>query len=111
SPKPDLGVVDVSFISLTRVLEPMLQHLEEACEIVALIKPQFEVGRDAVGKGGIVRNEEARERAVESVLGFASNLGLSLLGRRVSPLQGADGNVEHLAAFRREGATGREKAP
>ncbi len=100
-PRPSLGVVDVSFISLTRVLAPMLLHLEQDCQIVALIKPQFEVGREAVGKGGIVRDEGARERAVETVLAFAENAGLTALGRMTSPIQGADGNVEHLAAWYR----------
>lgn len=98
-PKPTLGVVDVSFISLTRVLEPMLRHLEEGGEIVALIKPQFEVGKGAVGKGGIVRDVEVRERAVQGVLDYARALGLEVRGLIDSPITGADGNVEHLAAF------------
>jgi 23S rRNA (cytidine1920-2'-O)/16S rRNA (cytidine1409-2'-O)-methyltransferase len=101
SPKASLGVVDVSFISLTRVLEPMLRHLEETCELVALVKPQFEVGREAVGKGGIVRDVAARERALENVLAFATSLGLRVVGQMESPIQGADGNVEYLAAFAR----------
>jgi 23S rRNA (cytidine1920-2'-O)/16S rRNA (cytidine1409-2'-O)-methyltransferase len=103
-PRPSLGVVDVSFISLTRVLGPMLAQLEERCWVLALIKPQFEVGRQSVGKGGIVRDAEAREEAVQGVVRHARALGLHVEGPIESPIHGADGNVEYLVALRREPA-------
>jgi 23S rRNA (cytidine1920-2'-O)/16S rRNA (cytidine1409-2'-O)-methyltransferase len=93
---PDLGVVDVSFISLKQVLPAMRKHLTTPCDIIALVKPQFEVGRGRVGKGGIVRDEEAREDAVRGVLACAETLQLEVKGRVESSIQGADGNVEYL---------------
>jgi len=100
SPAPDLGVVDVSFISLKQVLPAMRKHLRTPCDIVALVKPQFEVGRDRVGKGGIVRDANAREDAVLGVLACAEQLDLEVKGRIESSIQGADGNVEYLVWLR-----------
>lgn len=99
TPPPSLAVVDVSFISLTQVLPALVQHLERPARVVCLIKPQFEVGKGAVGKGGIVRDEAARSAAVERVLAAASTAGLHCDGARPSPITGADGNVEVVAAF------------
>jgi 23S rRNA (cytidine1920-2'-O)/16S rRNA (cytidine1409-2'-O)-methyltransferase len=101
SPAPDLAVIDVSFISLRRVLDPLLLHLEEKADILALIKPQFEVGREHVGKGGIVRDEDARQRCVDDVITHAEKLGLRSLGVTESPITGADGNVEFLTHLAR----------
>ncbi len=98
---PGFACVDVSFISLTQVLPVLLPHLSELARVVVLIKPQFEVGRGNVGKGGIVRDEAARQAAVERVLACAATLGLRLVGVRESPVKGADGNVEVVAAFAR----------
>lgn len=98
-PSPEVAVIDVSFISLTLVLPALLPHLARPAKVVALIKPQFEVGRQNVGKGGIVRDEAAREAAVERVRAHAASLGLGLLGTLKSPVRGADGNVEYLAGF------------
>lgn len=100
-PAPNVFVVDVSFISLTLVLPAILPHLQSEAWGVALIKPQFEVGREHVGKGGIVRDDERRQQAAERVLDKAREIGLSPLGLIESPITGADGNVEYLAAFAR----------
>ena len=101
SPAPSLAVVDVSFISLVQVLPALVPHLAAKARVVCLIKPQFEVGKGAVGKGGIVRDAAARAGAVERVLAAASASGLRCDGVRESPVTGADGNVELVAAFTR----------
>jgi 23S rRNA (cytidine1920-2'-O)/16S rRNA (cytidine1409-2'-O)-methyltransferase len=101
SPAPSVAVVDVSFISLTQVLPALVQHLAHPARVVCLIKPQFEVGKGAVGKGGIVRDAAARDAAIERVLAVAAALGLVCDGARESPITGADGNVEVVAAFSR----------
>ena len=95
----DLIVMDVSFISATKVLPALVPLLKHDGRLITLIKPQFEVGRGEVGKGGIVREPEKRTRVVEEVNRAAEELGL--LARKVieSPLQGADGNVEFLALY------------
>jgi 23S rRNA (cytidine1920-2'-O)/16S rRNA (cytidine1409-2'-O)-methyltransferase len=99
-PAPTIAVVDVSFISLTQVLPSLAPHLARPAKIVVLIKPQFEAGRQNVGKGGIVRDEAARQAAVDRVVAAAQSIGMSLVAPPVpSPIQGADGNVEFLAAF------------
>jgi 23S rRNA (cytidine1920-2'-O)/16S rRNA (cytidine1409-2'-O)-methyltransferase len=98
-PAPSVAVIDVSFISLERVLPATLNQLTSEAHVVALIKPQFEVGRDDVGKGGIVRDPVARQAAVEKVLECAKALGLVLLGQMPSPIQGTQGNAEFLAAW------------
>jgi 23S rRNA (cytidine1920-2'-O)/16S rRNA (cytidine1409-2'-O)-methyltransferase len=100
SPSPSLAVIDVSFISLRLVLPALVPHLSAGASIVTLIKPQFEVGREHVGKGGIVRDDAARARAVDEVVVGAGSLGLSHGGTIPSPIEGADGNVEFLALFR-----------
>ncbi len=92
----DMAVVDVSFISLEKVIPAVLKFLKPETEIIALIKPQFEVGKDAVGKGGIVRDEAARSAAVERVAGFVRGLGLEVKGIIPSPITGQDGNIEYL---------------
>ena len=99
SGKFDLAVIDVSFISLTRVLPAVVPLLKEPGQIVALIKPQFEVGRGEVGSGGVVRDEEKRTRAVNDVNQFATALGLEVRGVIESPITGAEGNVEYLAHY------------
>ncbi len=92
----DMAVVDVSFISLEKVIPAVLKFLKPESEIIALIKPQFEVGKDAVGKGGIVRDEAARSAAVERVARFFLGLGLEVKGIIPSPITGQDGNIEYL---------------
>lgn len=92
----DIAVIDVSFISLDKVVPAILQFLKPRAEIVALIKPQFEVGRDQVGKGGIVRDEAARAAAVEKVQHLMQASGLVVKGMMPSPITGQEGNVEYL---------------
>lgn len=96
----DLAVMDVSFISVTKILPALVPLLGGNGLIVVLIKPQFEVGKGEVGKGGIVRDEEKRREAVEKVVGFAGSAGLDCLGVIESPILGADGNKEFLALMR-----------
>jgi 23S rRNA (cytidine1920-2'-O)/16S rRNA (cytidine1409-2'-O)-methyltransferase len=96
----DLAVIDVSFISLTKILEPVRACLAPGGEVLAMVKPQFEVGRERVGKGGVVRDDADREAAVRSVIGFAASIGLELRGRVDSRVAGPKGNREvfvHLA--------------
>ena len=96
----DLVVMDVSFISVTKVLPAIVPLLIETGSIVTLIKPQFEVGRGEVGSGGIVRDAAKRLRAVEEVNNAARRLRLRVLKVMESPIQGAEGNVEFLALYR-----------
>lgn len=99
-PEPiSLAVADVSFISLTLVLPTIVPLLSERADVVVLVKPQFESRRGEVGKGGIVRDEAVRQRAVERVLDAAKALGLVSIGVVPSPIAGAEGNIEYLAAF------------
>ncbi len=99
----DIVVIDVSFISLEKVIPSVLRFLNPGAGIVALIKPQFEVGKGQVGKGGIVRDEAARTAAVEKVRTAFHNNGLDVKGIIPSPITGQDGNVEFLIhAVRRE---------
>ena len=105
-PAPTVAVIDVSFISLAQVLPHVVVQLAPSAGVVALIKPQFEVGRAHVGKGGIVRDEEARKGAVDKVLAAARALGLDVQGVIDSPITGADGNVEHLALLTTSGVSG-----
>lgn len=95
----DFAVADVSFISLTLILPAVVPLLKDAASIVTLIKPQFEVGRHEVGKGGIVRDSEAQQRIVKEILHCAKSLGLEATGVIESPILGADGNREFLGWF------------
>ena len=96
----DLAVIDVSFISATKVLPAIVPLVRDGGSIVTLIKPQFEVGRGEVGGGGIVRDAAKRAEAVETVNKTATELGLNIDGVIESPIQGAEGNVEFLAWYR-----------
>ena len=98
--KFDLIVVDVSFISLTKVLPALLPLMTDEARLVALIKPQFEVGKGEVGSGGIVKDPKQHERVVQEVSDFADTLGLHRQDLIESPIKGAEGNVEFLALFR-----------
>ncbi len=100
-PEPvSLAVIDVSFISLTRVLRGVVAALTGEGEIVALIKPQFEV-EPADAPGGVVREERARLAAVDKVTTFARSIGLDVRGQMESPLRGPAGNVEYLVHLAR----------
>jgi 23S rRNA (cytidine1920-2'-O)/16S rRNA (cytidine1409-2'-O)-methyltransferase len=92
----DIAVIDASFISLEKVIPPVLPFLARDSEIIALIKPQFEVGKGQVGKGGIVRDETARKAVVERIVEFVREQGLEIKGVMPSPITGQDGNIEYL---------------
>ncbi len=92
----DLGVMDLSFISLTKVLEPLWNLLASPKEVVLLVKPQFEVGRERIGKKGVVRNLEDRASAILQVWQAAQILGWRYQGLTTSPITGPAGNVEYL---------------
>lgn len=96
-----LSVIDVSFISLSLVLPNAMAVTGAAGRIVALIKPQFEAGREAVGRGGVVRDPETHRAVLQSVASAAANLGLRLEGLIASPLRGPAGNVEFLGLWSR----------
>ncbi|MFM8230284.1 MAG: TlyA family RNA methyltransferase [Chthoniobacterales bacterium] len=98
--KPQLAVFDVSFISLTLVLPPVAGLLTDGGMMVALIKPQFELSRDEVGRGGVVRDAAAHSRAVEKIRDFAADRGWTWGGVTDSPITGADGNREFLCLIR-----------
>jgi 23S rRNA (cytidine1920-2'-O)/16S rRNA (cytidine1409-2'-O)-methyltransferase len=91
-----VNVIDVSFISLTQVLPSVLPFLEPGGLLIALVKPQFEVGRERIGKGGVVRDAAARQEAIDAVVDFAREQGLTVRGVMDSPVPGPAGNVEAL---------------
>jgi 23S rRNA (cytidine1920-2'-O)/16S rRNA (cytidine1409-2'-O)-methyltransferase len=95
----DLVVMDVSFISATKVMPAIIPLLRETGRLITLIKPQFEVGRGEVGKGGIVRDPEKHARVIAEVNHAAEELGLRVVKVIESPIHGADGNVEFLALY------------
>lgn len=96
APRPDLGVMDVSFISLTKVLPSFWALLASPREVVLLVKPQFEVGREKVGKKGVVRDPNDQAEAIAAVLHCAQALGWHYRGLTWSPLLGPAGNIEYL---------------
>ncbi|MCX7794813.1 MAG: TlyA family RNA methyltransferase [Thermodesulfovibrionales bacterium] len=98
----DIITVDVSFISLTKVLPKIVEFLKSGGEALCLVKPQFEVGKKDVGKGGIVRDEEKRLSAVEKVATEATKIGFSVSGSFRSPLEGQKGNVEYFLYLKKE---------
>lgn len=104
--RPDLVVIDVSFISLKLVLPLARDLAAPSATIIALVKPQYEVGRGMVGKGGVVRDERLRAAALQNILEFAAAQGLLTRGAIESPLAGAAGNREYLACFAVPGAVG-----
>jgi 23S rRNA (cytidine1920-2'-O)/16S rRNA (cytidine1409-2'-O)-methyltransferase len=103
----DLAVMDVSFISAAKVLPAIVPLLTEWGRLVTLIKPQFEVGRGEVGRGGIVSDPEKHARVIDEVNASARRLGLKVCGVIESPIKGADGNTEFLALYEREAGDAR----
>ena len=101
--RPELAVIDVSFISLTKVLPAVLNVMAEEAVILAMVKPQFELGRARVGRGGVVRNQEDRREAVAGVADFALDLGLALDGIAPTGLPGPKGNLETFIQLGRSG--------
>ncbi len=104
----DVIVMDVSFISATLIIPRFPQLLSDEGHAVCLIKPQFEVGRSMIGKGGIVKDKQAHRRAIEQVLESAKSVGLSPIGLIPSPIFGGDGNREFLAWFSKGRAVKKE---
>ena len=97
----DLATIDVAFISATKILPAVVPLLTNQGRIITLIKPQFEVGKGEVGKGGIVKDPAKHQRVIEEVNSAAERLGLRVVGVIESPIHGADGNVEFLALYER----------
>jgi 23S rRNA (cytidine1920-2'-O)/16S rRNA (cytidine1409-2'-O)-methyltransferase len=92
----ELSSIDVSFISLTKVLQPVKDLLTNDGEVVCLIKPQFEAGREKVGKKGVVRDKKVHIEVIEKVISFASSIGFDCLRLSFSPIKGPEGNIEYL---------------
>ena len=92
----DFASVDVSFISLTKVLPPVRELLKDQGELVCLIKPQFEAGREKVGKKGVVRDPKVQEEVIRKVLDAAEELGFGIRNLDCSPIKGPEGNIEYL---------------
>jgi 23S rRNA (cytidine1920-2'-O)/16S rRNA (cytidine1409-2'-O)-methyltransferase len=92
----DFASVDVSFISLTKVLPAARELLTEQGQMVCLIKPQFEAGREKVGKKGVVRDRRVHEEVIEKIIGFALENGFSVHNLEYSPIKGPEGNIEYL---------------
>ena len=104
--KIDFSSIDVSFISLTKVLLPIYNYLKEDGQIVALIKPQFEAGREKVGKKGVVREKSTHYEVIELVLSYAVSIGFKVLNLDFSPIKGPEGNIEYLAHLQKTGEVG-----
>ena len=102
----DFSSIDVSFISLTKVLEPIRTYLTPEGEIVALIKPQFEAGREKVGKKGVVRDPKVHEEVIEKVRDYAMSISMEPCHLSFSPIKGPEGNIEYLLHLKKrpEGA-------
>ena len=98
---PELAVMDVSFISATYIIGGIFSVLAPGGDFICLIKPQFEVGKEKVGKGGIVKNEKYRNEALKKVIDYAKGVGFIYLSHITSPIQGGDGNIEFLAHFKK----------
>ena len=94
---PDFASIDVAFISLEKVLPVVFDVLTDSGEVVALIKPQFEAGREHVGKKGVVRDKKIHAAVIEKVLNFAAGVGFAVRGLDFSPVKGPEGNIEYLA--------------
>ena len=99
--EPDFASVDVSFISLTKILLPARALLKEDGEMVCLIKPQFEAGKEKVGKKGVVKEPAVHEEVIRKVVDFADLLGFEILHLDFSPIKGPEGNLEYLVHLRK----------
>ena len=102
-PEPvEFDSIDVAFISLTKVLQPVKDLLVPDGEIVALIKPQFEAGREQVGKKGVVRDRNVHLEVIERVLAYAESIGFAVRNLEYSPIKGPEGNIEYLAHLKNQ---------
>ena len=97
----DLAVMDVSFISIRLVLPAVQALLKDGADLVCLIKPQFEAGRDEVGKKGVIRDPAVHEEVVNGILCFATTIGLSVMGLDFSPIKGPEGNIEYICHLKK----------
>ncbi|MCP1101158.1 23S rRNA (cytidine1920-2'-O)/16S rRNA (cytidine1409-2'-O)-methyltransferase [Aequitasia blattaphilus] len=102
----DFVSIDVSFISLTKVLKPVFDFLKKDGQVVALIKPQFEAGREKVGKKGVVREASTHREVIQKVVNYASEIGFHALALSFSPIKGPEGNIEYLALMKKAGDCG-----
>ena len=98
----DFSSIDVSFISLTKVLLPVYNLLKEDGEVVCLIKPQFEAGREKVGKKGVVRDPKVHEEVIEKVIAYGQSIGYATLHLEFSPIKGPEGNIEYLLHLKKK---------
>ena len=99
----DFSSIDVSFISLTKVLTPIRDYLKADGEIVALIKPQFEAGREKVGKKGVVREKSTHREVIRKVMDHAQSIGFDLCALDFSPIKGPEGNIEYPIHLKKSG--------
>ena len=102
----DLSVIDVSFISLSIVLPTIKTLLKPSGQVLCLIKPQFEAGREKVGKKGVVRDPDTHKEVLDNFVALANSLGFSILGLTFSPVKGPEGNIEFLGHLSKEEMTG-----
>ncbi|HIH3022638.1 TPA: SAM-dependent methyltransferase, partial [Streptococcus pneumoniae] len=100
--EPSFASIDVSFISLSLILPALHRVLADQGQVVALVKPQFEAGREQIGKNGIIRDAKIHQNVLESVTAMAVEAGFSVLGLDFSPIQGGHGNIEFLAYLKKE---------
>ena len=98
----DFSSIDVSFISLTKILLPVYNLIKEGGEVVALIKPQFEAGREQVEKHGVVRDPKVHKQVIHLVWEYAKQIGFSVCGLDFSPIKGPEGNIEYLIYLKKE---------
>lgn len=98
----DFGSIDVSFISLEKVIPAALNILDEKGSMVALIKPQFEAGREKVGKKGVVREKSTHEEVISKIIKFLKELQVKIIGLQYSPIKGPEGNIEYLIYFTKD---------
>ena len=98
----DFVSIDVAFISLTKVLEPVKALMKEGASMVCLIKPQFEAGREKVGKKGVVRDPAVHRDVIESIISYAGSLGFTICGLDFSPIRGPEGNIEYLLYIKKD---------
>lgn len=106
----DFASVDVSFISLTKILEPARNLLRDGGQMVCLIKPQFEAGREKVGKKGVVRDKAVHLEVVERIVSFALEHGFSVLHLSYSPIKGPEGNIEYLVHIQKSETATKEES-
>ena len=107
--KPAFSSIDVSFISLTKILIPARNLLKTGGQMVCLIKPQFEAGRGKVGKNGVVREPQIHEEVIRKIIDYADSIGFEVLHLEYSPIKGPEGNIEYLLHIRKPEEISEEK--